>query len=105
MLTPSHRIPSDVLFSYDKLLHLGAFTMWAMLAARAWKPLGRRQVMQIFGVALLLTVATELAQETITVLRRSGEVGDAVADLLGVSLGLGLSHWWERGRARKEEAR
>jgi hypothetical protein len=82
----------------DKFVHAGMFFVFAVLwlAVARGKP-GRFAWVAVAGIAL--AVVTELGQN-LPVLRRDGEVADALADSVGVLLGLWLFPWFDRVSAR-----
>jgi len=90
MLTPKERLPPNVQAD-DKLLHLSAFAVWAVLGWAATSGGPRRRIMVLLGLGLALAVGTEGLQHALPFLNRYGEVGDAVADLAGLGLGLGVA--------------
>jgi VanZ family protein len=94
----------------DKVLHLGAYAGLALLAAWYSKlrwPTARRRYLVIFLLLIAYGVLDELLQIPV---ERSAEVADWMADVAGVSLGLGIyfvvsSVWTSIRRARQcEEA-
>jgi hypothetical protein len=82
----------------DKIVHAGMFFVFALLwlEATRGKP-GRFAWVATAGIAL--AAITELGQN-IPLLRRDGEIADAVADSAGVLIGLWLFPWVERVRSR-----
>jgi len=82
----------------DKFVHAGMFFVFAVLwlAATREKP-GRFAWVAAAGIAL--AVVTELGQN-LPFLRRDGEVADALADCVGVVVGLWLFPWIERVSVR-----
>lgn len=89
-LTPGKELPKvDVPF-IDKWVHLvmfGGFTFLWLCARPLLRP---RWLLIIFLMAVLLGAVIELLQGYLTVLGRSMEVMDALADAIGGSLGIGL---------------
>jgi hypothetical protein len=82
----------------DKFVHAGMFLVFAVLwlEATKGKP-GRFAWVAAAGIAL--AVVTELGQN-LPFLRRDGEVADALADSVGVVVGLWLFPWIDRLRVR-----
>ena len=86
---------ADAFPAADKVLHAGAYavTMGVFLMVAVWRP-GRgsgrypRALPLIIGVALTLSVGSELLQGT--VFERDADLLDASADLAGVMLALGV---------------
>ncbi len=79
---------------WDKLDHLATFAVLALLAVGAFP--GRRAAI---GLGLLgYGVAIELIQAWVP--GRSAEVGDAVADALGIALGMAVAVLLRRPRER-----
>jgi hypothetical protein len=78
----------------DKFVHAGMFFVFAVLwlAATREKP-GRFALVAAAGIAL--AIVTELGQN-LPSLRRDGEVADALADSVGVVVGLWLFPWIDR---------
>ena len=87
---PGDAVPfSSVLFSFDKLVHVGLFAVLGALALRA-RP-GRGWAILLVGTAF--GVAIELWQGTPWI-GRSADAADALADAVGLAFGLGLWAWW-----------
>ena len=82
----------------DKFVHAGVFLVFAVLwlEATRGKP-GRFAWVAVAGIAI--AVVTELGQN-LPILRRDGEVADALADSVGVAVGLWLFPWIDRVVAR-----
>jgi hypothetical protein len=87
------------LFPYvDKVVHLATFAsvtwagLWVGLRARWWVPL-------MAGHA----VVSELVQHSLLP-HRDGDVGDAVADLAGVLLGVLAASWLARASWRRDRS-
>ena len=101
MLMPATLITPEQ--GWDKIIHFGVFALWAMLAVFAMPEEPRRQGPRILLLGLALALGTEAAQAFITVLNRTGDPIDGLADMLGVGAGLmGLAVRWERRPAREE---
>ena len=91
-LTPQDALPPVAL--WDKLLHLLAYGALAVLGGVSF-PGPRRMI--VLGVwLLLLGAALEFAQGQIP--GRFASLGDALANALGVVLGLAAVHWAARLR-------
>lgn len=82
----------------DKFVHAGMFFVFALLwlAAAREKP---RRFAWVAGAGIALAVVTELVQN-LPFLKRDGEVVDAVADCVGVLVGLWLFPWIDRVSTR-----
>lgn len=68
----------------DKLVHVGLFAVLAWLGVRAW--LSQRQRWRMVAGLVLLGVLTEVLQSLVP--GRSASVGDWLADVVGIALGL-----------------
>ena len=87
---PGRSMPTQFLpFSVDKWVHLGLFLVFGVLWLRA-RP-GR--VWAIFAVGAAFGIGIELWQGALPI-GRSPDVLDAIADIVGLALGLGLGAWW-----------
>lgn len=99
---PSPPTPGPDLPNADKLLHVLAFFGVTL----AWR-LGGVSALGSAGIALALILVTEIGQAILPT-GRSAEVFDAVADGIGIALGLGLATrigtWAVRTSAGKESA-
>jgi hypothetical protein len=71
--------------NFDKLVHLGIFAVFAFLWMRVGPPAGKAG--RIFLAGLALAVISELGQE-LPIVSRDATVMDAVADVVGVGVGL-----------------
>ena len=74
--------------NFDKVVHCGLFVAFAVLWARAGT--GRRKLVGVAIAGIALAIATELGQELPTI-GRDATIGDALTDLLGLAIGLGLA--------------
>jgi VanZ family protein len=95
-LLPAHS-ESPTLFGADKIKHMGAFVMLALLARASWPlwPLWRLALgLAAFGAAI------ELAQG-LSGLGRTASFADLVADLIGIGLGFALLWGVRKLRAKK----
>ncbi|MBL4537712.1 MAG: hypothetical protein JKP96_03500 [Oceanicaulis sp.] len=95
-LLPAH-FESPTLFGADKIKHMGAFVMLALLARASWPlwPLWRLALgLAAFGAAI------ELAQG-LSGLGRTASFADLVADLIGIGLGFALLWGVRKLRAKK----
>jgi VanZ family protein len=85
LLLPASRLPSTSAAVPDKVVHGALFLLWAF----TWRRSGLRPGhVVLFG--LVLAMATEAGQGLLH-LGRQAEIADAVADLVGVLLGLALA--------------
>jgi hypothetical protein len=71
--------------NFDKLVHLGIFAVFAVLWMRVSPPIGKAG--RVFLAGLALAVISELGQE-LPIISRDATVMDAVADVVGVGVGL-----------------
>ena len=92
---PGHSVPDLTLFTFDKLGHFGIFFIGALLWMRAWPERPRR----IFAVGVAFSVGTELYQGLVPFLGRSADPFDVLADVLGLTAGLGVALWLRRRRS------
>ncbi len=84
-VAPSVAVPSVNM--WDKLEHAGAYLGLALLGAWSFRVGSWRLAVGLF----LLGVGLEIAQATMG-WGRQGDVLDALANTLGISVGLGLAH-------------
>lgn len=103
-LVPGDRVPEVELrlLSPDKVVHVGMFFLFGWLWMRATPPAApaswpRTGAVVAGGVAL--AVAIEVAQDVLPI-NRFGDPYDAVADLAGLALGVGLGLWQRRSAGR-----
>jgi VanZ family protein len=85
LLLPASSLPSTAVAVPDKVAHGALFLLWAF----TWRRSGLRPG-HVVLLGLVLAMATEAGQGLLH-LGRQAEVADAVADLVGVLLGLGLA--------------
>jgi hypothetical protein len=83
----------------DKVIHWGIFVAFTVLWLRTSTSRWRYLWVALAGLAV--AVVTEVVQE-LPAIGRDGEVGDAITDLIGVAIGLGLARWIEPLNARLE---
>jgi uncharacterized membrane protein YccC len=74
----------------DKVIHWGIFVLFAVLWLRIGTSRWRYAWVALGGLAI--ASITELVQPAIG---RDGEVADAITDLIGVAIGLGIARWIE----------
>ena len=89
-LVPQESLPPVGL--WDKLQHLLAYGALALTGGVAFP--GNRRLVVLGAWLVLLGGALELAQAQIP--GRFGSIGDALANTLGVALGLAAAHWAAR---------
>ncbi len=83
------------LISPDKIVHLGMFSPLAYLLARAIFKVHQQIKLSIFitlSFGIIYAIFTELLQYYV-VYGRNGNIYDAIADIVGVILGLLLFQW------------
>lgn len=90
---PGERLPPAPFLSFDKLVHVAMFAPLAFLWRRA---LGPRDLAVLVGSAAL-AVLIELWQ-ALPFIGRTGDVGDAVADIVGALVGLAAARALARRR-------
>ena len=71
--------------NFDKLVHLGIFAVFGVLAMRALA--SRSRAAKVFAAGLALAAISELGQMTPMVHRDAG-LADGIADALGLALGV-----------------
>ncbi|MGB3542897.1 VanZ family protein [Rubrivirga sp.] len=87
-LVPGQGLPSVQIVSFDKLIHVLLFVGFGLLWMRAAPGVPGRILLTgvVFGIAI------EVAQGTLPV-HRSADVFDAIADAIGVVIGVGVGRW------------
>jgi VanZ like family len=95
ILLPGHLLPTTSADHYlssllhchnvDKLVHLALFAGYGLL----WTLARPNRVIHVYTIGITAAVATELVQ-AIPVLRRTPDVSDAAADVIGLTLGVCL---------------
>jgi hypothetical protein len=88
---PGNALPSSILLSFDKVLHLVAFAGFGWLWLRA----APRAALTILLSGLLFAVGTEVYQHLMPIGRFFDPL-DALADALGLIAGLGVALWQQR---------
>ena len=83
----------------DKVVHWGIFVLFTLLWLRTGTSRWRYAWVALAGLAM--ASITELVQ-MIPAIGRDGEVGDAITDLIGVAIGLGVFRWLEPLMRRAE---
>jgi VanZ like family len=76
----------------DKVIHWGIFVLFTVLWLRTGT--SRRRYAWVALGGLAVAALTEVGQIYLPV-GRDGEVGDAITDLIGVAIGLGVARWIE----------
>ncbi|HYE95678.1 MAG TPA: VanZ family protein [Rubricoccaceae bacterium] len=97
---PGEHLPEFLLLSKDKLLHLVSFGGLAFLGLRAFPDLPLR----IFAAGFAYGVLIELYQEVMP-LGRFADPYDALANGVGLLLGLGAGWWAQRRRGPQPRVR
>lgn len=101
--------PHEQIVALRALVHLVEYGLLGLLAHRSLRGPGRGRIAAL-GLALGLSLAVAVADESIqaTQPHRSGSYRDVILDLLGSSVGvgvsLGYSGWVRLARARQEDA-
>lgn len=90
MLTPGSGVP-EVLSGNDKLVHLGAFFVFALLWMLALPP--HRRLARVALLCVAFAVGTEVLQHVLPI-GRFGDPADATADILGAAIGMIAVHAW-----------
>ena len=85
---PGSDLPDVDIGSYDKLIHMGMFAVWAITVRYDFKTVSSRCYL-IFLTGLLFSLLTEIVQLPIE--GRSFDVYDTVADAVGLLAGLLVS--------------
>ncbi len=83
---PGVTLPETRRLSPDKLAHIGLFAVWTVLWSRAWP--GRSWTVAVWGAAFGVWIEV---WQSVAPLGRSGDPLDAVADVVGVALGMGAA--------------
>ena len=83
----------------DKLEHFSAY--FALMIWFAW-PVSARKYLRIAGALLLLGIALDVIQGTMTT-TRSFELLDIAADAVGIAVALGLASWLLEGWCQRLE--
>jgi hypothetical protein len=97
VLLPVPEGPESYLFQVvhiDKFVHAGLFAIFAVLWLRAL-PGGMARYLWVGLGGAALAALTEVVQN-VPIIHREGEFADAVADFVGVLLGVPLFLWLER---------
>jgi hypothetical protein len=76
----------------DKVIHWGIFVLFTVLWLRTGT--SRRRYAWVVLGGLAVAALTEVGQIYLPV-GRDGQVGDAITDLIGVAIGLGVARWVE----------
>ncbi len=76
----------------DKVVHWGIFVLFTVLWLRTGTSRWRHAWVALGGLAM--ACGTEFVQN-LPAIGRDAEVGDAITDLIGVAIGLGLARWIE----------
>lgn len=91
---PGNSMPGSPIWSFDKAIHLTLFGGFGLLWMHALRwPVGKRALWVVVA-GLGFAIGTEVVQGFAP--GRSPEVLDAVADVAGVALGVGLYLLWQR---------
>ncbi|HLT48686.1 MAG TPA: VanZ family protein [Rubricoccaceae bacterium] len=91
---PGDELPDLSVLSADKLLHAGAFFGLGVLWLWAYP----RAAGRILAAGLAFAVLSEVYQHLMPI-DRLFSLYDALADAVGLALGLGAGTWWQRRRA------
>ena len=92
-LVPGNELPEVTLlpFSPDKLVHLAMFLGFGGL----WMAVDPRHWLRVAVAGAVLGIGIELVQGALPI-GRSADPLDALADLVGLGLGIGLAAWTRR---------
>ena len=88
---PGENLPTPAFASVDKLAHLGAFAGWGLLWLLAYP----RATTRIVVAGLLFAVLSETYQHVMPI-GRTFSLYDALADAVGLLLGLWVGALWRR---------
>ncbi len=97
VMLPVVEEPNSYLFRVvhiDKFVHAGLFAVFSVLWLRAL-PAGRARFLWVAMGGAALAAITEIVQNA-PIIQREAEFSDAVADFVGVLLGIPLFLWIER---------
>jgi len=87
---PGKELPKvDVPF-FDKWTHFVLFGVFSFLWLWAAIPVSLGKYARVFLIAVLLGITIEGLQALLTFLGRSAELMDAIADVVGAALGIGV---------------
>jgi VanZ family protein len=89
-LTPGREIPHVSVPFIDKWVHFVMFGVFTFLWLCARPATGRKFLVVLFFISVVLGTVIELLQGYLTSLGRSMELLDAIADSIGSLLGIGL---------------
>jgi len=89
-LFPSRQLPHVAVPFIDKWTHFVLFGGYTFLWLCAKPAYTNAYIIRLLAVAILMGCAIEVLQGTLTVLGRSMELMDAVADAVGALLGIAL---------------
>lgn len=86
---PGRDIPHAALFEFDKLLHVGIFVVFAWLWMRAVDSITRLRAGGVFAFGVIFAIMSEVYQGMLP-FERSADPMDALADTIGIVLGIAL---------------
>ncbi|MEU3646860.1 VanZ family protein [Lentzea sp. NPDC034063] len=92
LFTPESGVPSSPPGT-DKVVHTLLFALLAFTGLYAKLP-------RILPLLVVYAGVSEVLQQLITPLHRSGDVLDALVDVVGIGLGWATATWWSRSRRR-----
>lgn len=93
-LIPGNGLPSLEILSYDKVIHVLLFVGFGWL----WTTAFPRQAVLVLISGIALGIAIEVAQGALPI-NRSPDVFDAIADVVGLLIGMTAGRW-AAGRRR-----
>ena len=99
---PGDRLPPTAILTYDKVGHFGLFVGFGFLWALALAGPAGRRAGRVFAAGVAYAVFTEVAQQTVPFINRSGDPFDALADVAGLAAGLALAFAFQQRRAPRE---
>jgi VanZ family protein len=99
---PSDAIPQSIIFSQDKLIHMGVYAVFGILLYRGirrrstgtWIAAG----WLTFGIGVVYGASDEFHQHFVP--GRSMDIFDLIADAIGIACAIGFARYLERRRSR-----
>lgn len=96
---PGRSLPGVSLFEFDKVAHFGIFFVFAVFWMWALRMSLQKRILAVMASGIAYAVLTEIYQGLLP-FERTPDVYDALANSLGLMVGVASYSYWERRHKR-----